>query len=59
MPPTPQRAVRVEDDVWDPALERAISEDRSLSSVIRIALRTYAEHGIDAISNPREKRKAR
>ncbi len=40
---TPQRAVRVDGPTWTAAASRAASEHRSLSDVIRTALRAYAE----------------
>lgn len=52
MPAQKMRSVRVEDEIWDAAQDRATDEDRSLSSVVRIALRAYAEGGIDAIRPP-------
>ena len=43
MSATRNRAVRVDDDLWAAAMERAQLEHRSLSSVIQTALRAYAE----------------
>lgn len=43
MSETPQRAVRVEDDTWQRAKQRATAEHRSLSNVIQTALRAYAD----------------
>lgn len=42
-PKTPQRSVRVPDEVWEAARLRAISEGRTLSDVVRAALETYAK----------------
>lgn len=41
-PGEPRRAVRVPDDVWKGAQERAEREDVPLSQVIRQFLRAYA-----------------
>lgn len=40
---TPMRALRVDDETWRAAQERAKAEHRSLSDVMRVALRAYAE----------------
>lgn len=37
----PLRAVRVPDDVWEAARERAKTEGRTVSDVIRAALKRY------------------
>ena len=37
----PMRALRVEDDLWEPALAKAQLEGRTLSDVIRAGLRAY------------------
>lgn len=37
------RGIRVSDEVWEAALSRAASEDRTLSQVIREFLRKYAQ----------------
>lgn len=42
-PKTPQRSVRVPDDVWLAAKERADEENRTLSDVIRVCLDRYAK----------------
>lgn len=52
---TTQRAVRVDDDTWAAAMERAALEHRALSDVIRVALRAYAEGRYHAVE-PRRKR---
>lgn len=39
---TPRRAVRVSSEVWDAAGARAESEGRTVSDVVRVALRDYA-----------------
>lgn len=60
---TPARAVRVDDETWRAAMDRAQLEDRDLSSVIRVALRDYAAGRYDATppkvrppKTPREKK---
>lgn len=40
---TPQRSVRVDDPTWEAAKRRATLEHRSLSNVLQVALRAYAE----------------
>jgi hypothetical protein len=40
---TTRRSVRVDDDPWLPAKERAAREHRTVSDVINVALREYAE----------------
>ena len=42
---TKLRNVRVEDELWLPAKEKAASEGRTLSDVIRQALRNYVGKG--------------
>lgn len=42
-PKTPQRSVRVPDEIWQAARERADAEGRSLSEVVREALAAYAK----------------
>jgi hypothetical protein len=41
MPATPLRNVRIEDDIWYPAMRRAEAEGRALSEVVREILREY------------------
>lgn len=53
--PTPQRAVRVDDETWDSAGERAAREHRSLSDVIRASLRAYSEGRYDATEPKKRK----
>lgn len=50
---TKQRAIRIEDDTWEMARARAGLEHRTISDIVRIALRAYAEGRYDAV----EKRK--
>ena len=50
---TQRRSIRIDDEIWLAALERADEEGRTVSDVVRIALRQYAEDRYDAI----EKRK--
>ena len=38
---TTRRTIRVEDELWDPAKDKAEQEDRNLSDIIREALRAY------------------
>lgn len=42
-PKTPQRSVRVPDEIWHAAKERADAEGRTLSDVVREALAAYAK----------------
>jgi hypothetical protein len=44
-PKTPLRAVRIPDEIWHPAMQRAIERRESLSVVIRTALEHYIEEG--------------
>lgn len=46
---TPRRAIRVDDDTWQAASERATEEGRTVSDIVRIALRAYAEDQYDAL----------
>lgn len=41
-PKTPQRTVRVPDDVWEAAKAKAVERGENLSDVIRRALSRYA-----------------
>lgn len=47
--PTPRRAVRVDEETWAAATNRAELEHRTVSDVVRIALRAYAEGTYDAL----------
>lgn len=38
---TPHRTVRIADDVWQPAMERAAENDETVSEVVRRALVEY------------------
>lgn len=42
-PKTPVRTVRIPDDVWQAALDRATAEDRTMSDVIRVLLVRYGK----------------
>jgi hypothetical protein len=42
-PKTPQRSVRVPDDVWQAAKVRPDEEGRTLSDVVRASLESYAK----------------
>lgn len=45
---TPHRGIRVPESVWRPAMERAHSEGRSLSSVVATFLDEYSQGEPDA-----------
>lgn len=47
------RGIRIDEETWMAAADRAALEERTVSNVIRVALRQYAEGRYDAI----EKRK--
>lgn len=49
---TPRRAIRVDEQTWQAATERAELERRTVSDVVRIALVAYAEGKYDAIPAP-------
>jgi hypothetical protein len=38
---TPKRNLRIEDEIWNPALERAQTEGRTLTKVVKAYLATY------------------
>lgn len=57
MAETTQRAVRIDDDTWTEAAERAELEHRTVSDVIRVALRAYADGKYDAIPQPVRRKK--
>lgn len=42
-PKTPQRAVRIDDELWKAAQEKARREGRTVSDVIRDRLRRYVK----------------
>jgi len=46
---TKQRAVRIADEIWAAAGERAALEHRTVSDIVRIALRAYAENRYHAV----------
>lgn len=52
---TRQRVFRMDDETWDEAAKRAKSEHRTVSDVIRAALRAYAENRYDAIEPPKRR----
>lgn len=54
--PTPRRAIRVDTDTWDGANERATLEHRTVSDIIRVALRAYAEGRYHAVEPTRRKK---
>jgi hypothetical protein len=39
----PQRTARIEDDVWNPAQERAQAEGATLAALMRAAVQRYAD----------------
>lgn len=43
-PKTPHRTIRVPDDVWNPAREKAETEGTNLSELIREWLTNYVEN---------------
>lgn len=53
---TQQRSIRIEDEIWLAALERASEEERTVSDVVRIALKQYADGRYDAIEKRRPKK---
>jgi hypothetical protein len=55
MTATPQRAVRVTDQTWQAAQDRAEREHRTVSDVIQTALRAYAAGRYDAVEPRRRK----
>lgn len=52
---TPQRAVRVDDSTWAAAQKRADLEHRTVSDVVRVALRAYAAGRYHAVEPKRSK----
>lgn len=44
-PKTPNRVVRVPDDIWHPAQVKAALEGTTVSAVIRAALQVYVKGG--------------
>ena len=42
---TPKRNIRIGDDIWDPALERARDEGKTLTTVVKDYLATYGATG--------------
>lgn len=55
---TTTRAVRVDDETWQNAMTRAAAEHRTVSDVIRVALRAYAAEQYDATEPPRRKKRS-
>lgn len=53
---TQQRSIRIDEEIWVAALQRADEEERTVSDVIRIALKQYAEDRYDAIEKRRPKK---
>lgn len=53
--PTPRRAFRIDDETWQAATERAERERRTVSDIVRIALRAYADDEYDALPTPRRR----
>ena len=50
--PAPQRTARIEDDIWDPAQERAKTEGASLSTLMRAAVHRYATGDLTSNAEP-------
>lgn len=50
---TQQRSIRIDDEIWQAATERAADEERTVSDIVRIALKQYAEGRYDAIEKRR------
>jgi hypothetical protein len=46
--PNPVRSVRIPDDIWDPAVERAAAAGMTMSEVLLAFTRGYSEHRINA-----------
>jgi hypothetical protein len=40
---TPQRTIRIPDNIWQAAIERATLENTTVSKIVQDALTTYAE----------------
>jgi len=45
MPNTTPRAIRIEDDLWEQALEIAREREETVSEVVRRALERYVKRG--------------
>lgn len=50
--PAPQRTARIEDDIWDPAQERAKAEGASLGALMRAAVQAYAAGHLTSTAEP-------
>ncbi len=50
--PAPQRTSRIEDDIWDPAQERAKAEGASLAALMRAAVHRYATGELTSTAEP-------
>ena len=50
--PAPQRTARIEDDIWDPAQERAKAEGASLGALMRAAVHRYASGDLTSSAQP-------
>lgn len=50
--PAPQRTARIEDDIWDPAQERAKAEGASLGALMRAAVQRYADGQMASTAEP-------
>jgi Arc/MetJ family transcription regulator len=53
MTATARRGVRVDDETWAAAMRRAELEHRTVSQVVQVALRAYADGRYDAIEPAR------
>ena len=50
--PAPQRTARIEDDIWNPAQERAKAEGASLAALMRAAVQRYATGDLTSNAEP-------
>lgn len=45
-PDNPPRTVRVEDELWEAAMDLTAKNDETMSQVVRRALRAYVKKGV-------------
>ena len=50
--PAPQRTARIEDEIWDPAQERAKVEGASLAALMRAAVQRHASSDLTSTAEP-------
>jgi hypothetical protein len=50
--PAPQRTARIEDEIWNPAQERAKAEGATLAALMRAAVRRYAGGHLTSSAEP-------